>query len=101
MPRLPNHGIAVVDVRKLAEYCLNPRHPRGRHKARVFRDALGISEHDASWLRGELIQGLKAGTAELQADDRFGSRWRVDIAVRRQDAEVVGKREADHLRVED
>jgi hypothetical protein len=28
---------AIADVRKLAGYSLNPSHPRGRHKARVFR----------------------------------------------------------------
>ena len=89
MPHLPNHENAIVDVRKLSDYCLNPRHPRGRHKARVFRDSLGLSERDALWLRDALIEGLKAADAELQANDRFGTRWRVDIAVRRHGAEAV------------
>jgi hypothetical protein len=34
--RLPNADLAVFDIRKIADYCLNPLHPRGRHKARVF-----------------------------------------------------------------
>jgi hypothetical protein len=25
--RLPNSGLAVFDIRKLADYCLNPLHP--------------------------------------------------------------------------
>lgn len=27
---------------KLTGYCLNPEHPRGKHKARVFASALGF-----------------------------------------------------------
>jgi hypothetical protein len=38
--RLPNAERAVVDVRKLREYCLNAEHPRGQHKARVFKSAV-------------------------------------------------------------
>ena len=34
--RLPNGERAVIDIRKLQEYCLNSQHPRGRNKARVF-----------------------------------------------------------------
>ena len=32
-----------IDPRKLTEYALNPAHPRGGHKARVFRSALGYN----------------------------------------------------------
>lgn len=39
---LPHAGSAILDIRKLAQYCLDPRHARGRHKARVFREALGL-----------------------------------------------------------
>ncbi|WP_367268233.1 DUF6883 domain-containing protein [uncultured Thiohalocapsa sp.] len=41
--RLPNADQAAVDLDKLRGYCLNPAHPRGRHKARVFAAALGRS----------------------------------------------------------
>ncbi|WP_200235400.1 DUF6883 domain-containing protein [Thiohalocapsa halophila] len=41
--KLPNANQAVVDLEKLRGYCLNPAHPRGRHKARVFAAALGIT----------------------------------------------------------
>lgn len=37
--KLPNAERAVVDVRKLRNYCLNAEHPRGQHKARVFKSA--------------------------------------------------------------
>jgi len=44
--RLPGGDAAVVDLRKLTEYCLNPDHPRGKHKARVFA-TLGFTLENA------------------------------------------------------
>jgi hypothetical protein len=34
--KLPHVELAVVDIAKLRDYCLNADHLRGRHKARVF-----------------------------------------------------------------
>lgn len=31
----------MVDIAKLRDYCLNPLHDEGKHKARVFASALG------------------------------------------------------------
>ena len=45
--KLPNAKNAFVDMRKLTDYCLNPHHPRGRHKAYVFQNALGLTAADA------------------------------------------------------
>jgi hypothetical protein len=39
MARLPNSERAILDIRKIEDYCLNPEHPRGRHKARLFVSA--------------------------------------------------------------
>jgi hypothetical protein len=50
--RLPNGGQAVLDIRKIEDYCLNPGHPLGRHKARVFHEALGIGRDDPDDLGG-------------------------------------------------
>jgi len=44
---LPNPENAVADVRKLRDNCLNPEHPRGKHKAQVFSVALGLGAEDA------------------------------------------------------
>ncbi|MBW4596036.1 MAG: hypothetical protein KME46_24830 [Brasilonema angustatum HA4187-MV1] len=40
--KLPNPEQAVIDRQKLSGYCLNPEHPEGRHKARLFKSVLGI-----------------------------------------------------------
>ena len=57
--KLPNAHRAVVDVMKLRDYCLNPRHEDGKHKARVFASALGLNETDAEWLRDRLLEAAR------------------------------------------
>ena len=38
--KIPNAELAIVDIRKLRDYCLNPAHDEGKHKARLFMMAL-------------------------------------------------------------
>ena len=47
---LPNAASAFLDIRKLTDYVLDSDHSLGRHKARVFKAALGITSVDAAWL---------------------------------------------------
>jgi hypothetical protein len=53
--KLPNAERAVVDVSKLRNYCLNPEHRFGRHKARVFAASLGLTAAQADVLRSALL----------------------------------------------
>ena len=46
---LPNGHKAVVEIAKLTDYCLNPQHEDGKHKARAFASALGLGREDAEW----------------------------------------------------
>lgn len=46
--RLQLSEAAILDIRKIADYCLNPSRPRGRHKARVLHEALDLQRGDAS-----------------------------------------------------
>ena len=80
---LPNGDRAIVDIRKLADYCLNPSHPRGRHKARVFRQVAGLQQSDAAWLRDALLEAAPAGEAVAVATDGWGTHWRLDVTIRR------------------
>ena len=52
--KLPNAERAVIDIKKLRDYCLNPNHPEGKHKAHVFFEKLEFTADDAERLR-ELI----------------------------------------------
>jgi len=83
MPRLPYGEQAILDIRKLEDYCLDATHPRGRHKARVFQDALGIGRSDGRWLRALLLQGVREKDATQLTADTFGRRWRVDVPIAR------------------
>lgn len=87
--RLPNGARAELDIRKLSDYCLNPDHPRGRHKARVFRDALGIARADAAELRADLLAAARDEIAERLDSDEWGERWRLDVAIARQRRRAV------------
>jgi hypothetical protein len=53
---LPKAAEAVVSPAKLRDYALSRQHPRGRHKARVFEAALGISAGDWEYLREQILQ---------------------------------------------
>jgi len=69
---LPEGEYAVVDISKLRDYCLNPAHPRGRHKARVFASTLGLTPADAGFLQEHLLQAARQ--AEAIAGPGFAAR---------------------------
>lgn len=83
MQLLPRAERAIVDPVKLSAYCLNIDHPRGRHKARVFRAALGLEGSDAPWLRDAILASLPTAAASHERTDRHGERWRVDLVLTR------------------
>ena len=84
MTHLPRRDEAIIDIRKIEDYCLSPSHPRGRHKARVFREALGLQRSDAAWLRDVLLEAVRSSEASEVAVDAWGTYWRVDATVTRQ-----------------
>jgi hypothetical protein len=87
--RLPLSDAATVDIRKIEDYCLNPSHPRGRHKARVFREALDLQRGDAAWLRDVLLEAARTGEAFEVGEDAWGNYWRLDATIRRQGKSAV------------
>ena len=77
--KLPNGDRAIVDIVKLRDYCLNPRHMYGRHKARVFRSMLGFDRSRAEELRHILMQVAASDDAQLGDEDDFGQRYVIDF----------------------
>jgi uncharacterized protein DUF6883 len=75
--------IVVVDVAKLRDYCLSESHPRGRHKARIFRSRLGLTASDAESLRDLLVHAARSQRQDLIAAERdsYGERFILDINV--------------------
>lgn len=78
---LPDFDKATIDPRKLADYVLNPGHPEGRHKARVFLSALGLGPADAAWLANAMLAGLRRADAVLQCQTAWGLIYRVDMPI--------------------
>jgi hypothetical protein len=77
--RLPNDDRAIIDERKIREYCLNPEHDEGKHKAQLFRELLGFSQEDAARLTSLLRQAASQRDAVLGFADRYGQRFVIDF----------------------
>jgi len=81
--KLPNGDRAVVDIRKLRDYCLNPEHVDGKHKARVFKSALGMTQADAHDLQDILLEVASARSVTKGVRDRRGQRYTLDFELMR------------------
>jgi hypothetical protein len=79
--KLPNADHAIVDVRKLREYSLNPAHRKGQHKARVFAASLGFTTADAESLREMILSAVLTHDAMQGTTDEHGARYTVDFKV--------------------
>jgi hypothetical protein len=79
--KMPGGDAAIVDLQKLTGYCLNPEHPRGKHKARVFA-TLGFTEENAEELRAALLTAATSTDAQPAASDQFGDRYVVEFEIR-------------------
>jgi Domain of unknown function (DUF6883) len=77
--KLPNGERAVVDIDKLRNYCLNPQHRRGCHKARVFAVSLGLTIDHAAELRAALLAAARDNDATLAERDEYGARYVIDF----------------------
>jgi hypothetical protein len=81
MPILRNADRAVVDERKVRDYLLNPLHPRGGHKARMFAAALGYRRFDHARLIAQIREGIVRHEAAPIDAVVYGERFRVDIPI--------------------
>ena len=79
--KIPNYENAVADITKIRDYCLNPDHDLGKHKARVFKSVLNLTVEDASMLRDMLLKGVSQAEATIGEQDEYGQRYTVDIRV--------------------
>ena len=74
----PNGHMAVVDLRKLEDYCLDPSHLRGRNKARVFA-AIGLRRSDADELRAILLNAAATEDCRTGEYTPYGERLILDF----------------------
>ncbi len=86
---IPNAENAVVDIRKLRDYCLNPEHQDGKHKARLFLSSLNMTADNAEELRQILLEIVKTHEARLGRQDEFGQRYTLDFTLEWQNRSAI------------
>ncbi len=72
LPRLPHAELAQVPPAKLRDYVLNPTHPQGGPKSRVFAAVLGITRADWQYLRQQLLTGVRSAPAQPRGSTPWG-----------------------------
>ena len=77
--KLPTGESAILDLRKIHDYCLSLVHPRGKHKARVFELVLGMTAEDSVVLAGALQRVAAENEAIQGAYDKYGDRFIIDF----------------------
>jgi hypothetical protein len=86
---IPNAENAVVDIRKLRDYCLNSEHNTGKHKARLFQSMLGMTRENEPELRQILLEVITTHPAKLGRKDFFGQRYTLDFKLEWQNKNAV------------
>ncbi|MBI5716053.1 MAG: hypothetical protein HZC38_21870 [Chloroflexi bacterium] len=71
-----------IDDRKFTEYALNEDHPKGRHKARRFRESLGFTAENFSDLKKQIEEKILGVESAVGEKDKHGQRYTVDILIR-------------------
>ena len=79
--KLPNPHKAVVEIGKLRDYSLNVDHPVGKHKARVFKAALGLTVQQADWLRKRALELAATVEAVPVSPSVFGDTYVIDARI--------------------
>jgi len=72
---LPNGDRAEVALSRLTDYLLNPAHPTGKHKARVFAAALGLDRSSAVFLHSWLLDLAHQNEAIPDVKDEYCQRF--------------------------
>ena len=79
MQKLPHPERAILHIDKFTDYCLNPEHPYGKHKARVFKSALNLGMEDAETLRVVMLDVVHQGMAVPAKRNAYGQKYIIDF----------------------
>jgi len=77
--KLPNGRQAIIDERKLVDYCLSADHDEGKHKAVLFQELLGLGPEDFPQLASALRHAAVECEAVPGTADGYGQRYVVDF----------------------
>ncbi|MCF8044805.1 MAG: hypothetical protein K9J83_03005 [Desulfarculaceae bacterium] len=87
--KLPNADKAIIDSKKIKDYCLNPDHPRGKHKAKIFQSSLDLTFENTEELIYEITKNLPEFECRQGEVDEYGQRYTVDIEIERNGLRAV------------
>jgi len=79
---LSGYEKASIPRAKLEDYLLNPAHPVGKHKAKVFESALGFDQSSWELLEMAIRNELPYNEALSTKDDLYGRRYNVTITIK-------------------
>ncbi len=87
---MPRAADAIVVEEKLTQYALNPDHEVGKHKAKLFKELLGIELDDWRYLAAQLKDGLAdATTIAMVRSEEHGVKYHVVIPITGRNGRVV------------
>jgi hypothetical protein len=92
--KLPNPNDAIIEMRKLLTYCLDPEHSEGQHKARVFRSALGLTQDNADELVAALLEAVQTQDAVPIKRNPYGQKYVIDFMMTRGESSAPRVRQA-------
>lgn len=79
---LPRAADAEIPEDKLRDYALDPEHPTGRHKARVFASTLGIGQADWPFLRDQILERVASSpVTAIRPKPPYGDEYEVRIQI--------------------
>ena len=78
---LPFAERAYADESKFLGYCLNTEHPYGKHKARVFKSALGITAANWEILRDAISTAVLLNPASHTGRNGYGELYTVEFNI--------------------
>ncbi|MEG3926084.1 DUF6883 domain-containing protein [Microcoleus sp. D3_18a_C4] len=72
--KLPNGDKALLGD-KLERYSLNMQHPKGKDKAILFRNRLGITLENKAILEAAILESAVNQDAEIYKSDNYGTQY--------------------------
>lgn len=81
MSNLPNFENAIIPNDKIFDYCLNEKHERGKHKARVFKSVFGIEVENGEILKVAILEQMSISKFTEIAESKFGIKYTVPMEI--------------------
>ncbi|GAB4010603.1 hypothetical protein GCM10028808_21990 [Spirosoma migulaei] len=82
---LPYAEKAYIDDQKLFGYCLSETHITGKHKACVFKAALGLTAIDYLFLKDAISTAVLLNEAQAAGSNQQGDLYSVDFVMTNKD----------------